>query len=450
MENPELRELVDTPRERLDVEYKTWLILENDDTCANLAKHLCALTNNGGGFLVFGINDDMTSAGERPQNAGPFNQDKFSGIIRRYLSPAFQIAVYEVESAVTGVKHPIVWIPPHEAVPVCSKRGGPHKNNKPTGILSGTYYTRAAGPESVPITLPEQWGPIIRRCVLHERQRLLTDIETILHSPKDPAKEPGRLLQIWHTAAHRRFIELADVDPLAEQFKHAHYQFSYQINVIDDQQLDMSELYEQLRRMGHEVLDLVDPGWTMFWVFDEREFAPHTAADIAVADLEFYECNLIRREILEMALPDFWWAAPNGIATLIRPYREDRRDFGDGIKPGTWLWPYIMGREIAEVIRHARAFAERFENVESVSFRTEWNGLKDRILDDPNEPFNDWTNGSAQIDNKVTSRTVPDSHLTSRWTDITADILSTFLRLFNPRFSISPQQIAIWSQQFRK
>ena len=45
MDTPELQELVDAPRERLDVEYKAWLDLTDRETSAKLAKHLCALAN---------------------------------------------------------------------------------------------------------------------------------------------------------------------------------------------------------------------------------------------------------------------------------------------------------------------------------------------------------------------------------------------------------------------
>ena len=84
MDNPELLELIDLPRERLDVEYKAWLDLNNDETRAKLARHLCALTNYGGGYLVFGINDDMTSSGTCPSGSGHYNQDILSGIIKRF------------------------------------------------------------------------------------------------------------------------------------------------------------------------------------------------------------------------------------------------------------------------------------------------------------------------------------------------------------------------------
>ena len=43
MDNRELQELVEVPRERLDVEYKAWLDLDDRETRAKLARHLvCA------------------------------------------------------------------------------------------------------------------------------------------------------------------------------------------------------------------------------------------------------------------------------------------------------------------------------------------------------------------------------------------------------------------------
>jgi hypothetical protein len=450
-ENRELGELIDSPRERLDVEYKAWLDLSDNETRAKFARHLCALANYGGGYLIFGINDDMTPTGPRPADGtGPYDQDTFSGIVKRYLKPSFQVALYEVPSALTGVLHPVIWVPSHEAVPVCSVRDGPHNAGKPVGISQGTYYTRAPGPESVAVATPELWAPIIRRCVLHERQALLAGLEPLLRSPGKPVTEPDAPLRTWHDAAHRRFLELADVDPLADQLKRAHYQFSYQINVADGQQLDMGAILDELRRMGHEVQDLVDPGWTMFWVFDVPELAPRSGADPALGETEFLECSLIKPDIIEMTLPDFWRVAPTGMATLIRPYREDRRDSGPDFKPGTWLWPNVMAREIAEVVRHARAFAERFPAPESVSFRAEWRGLQGRSLKDPQSPLFRRQGRQAQSDSRVVTRTVPITDLTSRWAEITADILSTVTRMFDATFSVSSQEVNSWSKKFRR
>ena len=121
MDRRELRELVDTPRERLDVEYKAWMDLRDGSVRAKVARHLCALANHGGGHLVFGINDDMTPSGARPVSGSPYDQDTLTGIVKRYLVPAFQVRVHEVPAS-SGVVHPVVWVPPHGTVPICSKR----------------------------------------------------------------------------------------------------------------------------------------------------------------------------------------------------------------------------------------------------------------------------------------------------------------------------------------
>ena len=88
MDNVQLKDLVDAPGERLDVEYKAWLNLDDKASQARLAKHFCALANHGSGFVVFGIEDDMTPAGDPPAQAGPYDQDRMSSIVKRYLTPA--------------------------------------------------------------------------------------------------------------------------------------------------------------------------------------------------------------------------------------------------------------------------------------------------------------------------------------------------------------------------
>jgi hypothetical protein len=109
-----------------------------------------------------------------------------------------------------------------------------------------------------------------------------------------------------------------------------------------------------------------------------------------------------------------------------------------------------MAREIAEVVRHARAFAERFPAPESVSFRAEWRGLQGRSLKDPQSPLFRRQGRQAQSDSRVVTRTVPITDLTSRWAEITADILSTVTRMFDATFSVSSQEVNSWSKKFRR
>jgi hypothetical protein len=185
----DLADLVDFPRETLDIELKAWMDLDNRLAQAKLARHIAALANHGGGYLVFGFEDDGTRCPERPTDLGAFNRDRFASIVRRYLTPAFQCDV-TLAVANDGVSFPIVRVPSHGAVPVAAKADGPHEGRQgPQGITSGAYYIRKPGPESAPVMTAEEWRPLIRRCVLNDRDQLLSEI-AIAVRPGARAAEP--------------------------------------------------------------------------------------------------------------------------------------------------------------------------------------------------------------------------------------------------------------------
>jgi predicted HTH transcriptional regulator len=64
MANSDLAALVTAKSEALEVEYKSWIDTSVAETSAKLARHLAALSNHGGGYLIFGV-DDKTKAPER-------------------------------------------------------------------------------------------------------------------------------------------------------------------------------------------------------------------------------------------------------------------------------------------------------------------------------------------------------------------------------------------------
>src|SRR5271165_788215 len=63
-EPDDLTELVDHPSETQAVEYKAELDLSNNVSKAKFARHIAALSNHGGGHLVFGFNNDLTRAAQ--------------------------------------------------------------------------------------------------------------------------------------------------------------------------------------------------------------------------------------------------------------------------------------------------------------------------------------------------------------------------------------------------
>jgi hypothetical protein len=137
----DLQDLIENPPENLDNELKDWIDITADPVRAQTARHIAALANNGGGYLLFGFRDDRTANTSVTYNAGTYSRDALSGIIKKYLRPTFQCEVDLVTSR-GGVVHPVVWIPSHGSVPICSKADGPaDANGRPQGIRVATYLS---------------------------------------------------------------------------------------------------------------------------------------------------------------------------------------------------------------------------------------------------------------------------------------------------------------------
>ena len=55
----DLNDLIEIPRETLEIELKEWLDLSEPVVRANIARHFAALAIHGGGYLIFGFKDDL-------------------------------------------------------------------------------------------------------------------------------------------------------------------------------------------------------------------------------------------------------------------------------------------------------------------------------------------------------------------------------------------------------
>jgi len=207
----EIQDLVDQPVETLHVELKEWIDLSDKVARAKTARHLAALANHGGGYLIVGIRDDRSlDESQHPGELSRFSQDSIAGVIDRYLAPAFQCDVFFVVP--TGGSKPcvVVRVPSHGSVPICAKANGPNdEKDRPTGIRKGEHYIRVPGPKSVEIDSPELWLPLIRRCVMTDRQSLLESFGRVLN-PVEAAPPPEPMsLKDWHDAVRKWYEESA-------------------------------------------------------------------------------------------------------------------------------------------------------------------------------------------------------------------------------------------------
>src|ERR1700743_2440421 len=81
------QDLIDTPCRALEVEYKSWRNLEHPEDRAELARDIAAIANHGGGFVIFGFNEDTLL----PDDTDPFHTDcapdAVASIVQTFLDP---------------------------------------------------------------------------------------------------------------------------------------------------------------------------------------------------------------------------------------------------------------------------------------------------------------------------------------------------------------------------
>jgi predicted HTH transcriptional regulator len=294
MISAELQELLDSPNETLGVEYKAWLDLTSPEVRADIARHIAAIANHGGGYIVFGFDDSTLEYVPSPF-AEKIDRDIISSIVKKYLEPTFQCDVSFVISN-AGNKHAIVTVPAHGATPICAKSNGPMDGKKILGIVQGQYYLRKAGPESAPIISAVEWSPVIRRCAMHDRAAIFGALDAALRGRGQQTPTDRETLNKWHAAAHAEFLNEVVNHEGCEKFARWNWQLSYSIDRADEQQLSHQNLLTTLREVNSEVRDLVKTGWSMFYVFDVPEISPAWQTDMAtgMGEKDFLECALLK------------------------------------------------------------------------------------------------------------------------------------------------------------
>ena len=440
------------PVEREWLELKSWVDLQDKAVRSGIARHLVALSNYGGGYLIFGFNDDGSRCDPHEDSRKHYNHDTIAGIVDRYLRPKFQCEVHYETAEM--VEHPIVWVPAHKDTPVISKADGPHGDDrKPQGIRSGVVYIRTPKPESVPITDPSQWDKLIQRCVISRRDELVAMMTALITGGPGSGAVPleerqrrqsGRLGR-FHESTQAAFLAEADALNLQRRFpiEDNFLQFSYMLHAHSDEKLDAARALETLEKINTAVRDTVRYGWSMFHIFTREEIKPHFITDPAIDDgqTEMIETNLLADGHTDHI--DFWRVAMDGRASLLRSFNEDRfeetpPDLVEGTK---WLDPWHHVRDLTEIARHARAMSEEFGTVERVSFLVEWKGLKDRTTDTINQERY-VRHHTSLADQRIVTASFTQAELIGNLPGVVSTLYAPVHRLFDPRFNVSPEWVA--------
>lgn len=430
----DLLELMGAASESLGVEYKSWIDTTNPEARAKLARHIAALANHGGGYLVFGVDDES----RRPLEASPydlkrFGQDDLSGIVKKYLDPRVQLQVEFVE--LDGASYPVVIVPSHGARPVIAIADGPsNRNGTPAGVKQGEIYIRAAGPESVAIRSGDDWNALLDRCLIHRSDLLGNILRQTLNKPSRPSTEASQLLlvAVEETAGDfsKQTAELAATVGPGDQaaIREAGGKFcvlGYALLGDDGEPVEIENPRGVIERASLGMHRYAYDGWSSFLPLSVPERAPQVrTAALSGRDLTYVEGMRLRNTATIVGGLDYWRLYEVGIGVTTESYHEDRSRTADGS-------PYLSITRalfrLHSLLVHARLTGQELAGVQQVLVRQDWRGLTGRTLMWDNVRY---VSPSKAADDRF-ART-----LTLPWSELRDDYFVAFRRLALPLLSV--------------
>lgn len=248
-------------------------------------------------------------------------------------------------------------------------------------------------------------------------------------------------LEEWHERALARFAAgIAEKE--SDKAKLGILARSYAINTENGDRLDPARLARDLRSVDDALRTAITPD-DLFYVYQNNpDLLPYFTSDSTIFRKSM-------DEILEFLSIDtrnrvgFWRVSSAGMATQIATHVEDRPNDVTarcGLYPGKWLSPYQLTRNLAELVLHAGEFSQKLPSATTVEFRTEWSGLRERRIAEPNA-LDDDPGGISRIDSRTTIGEWPIIELRRSWPEIVSALGGPILRLFDNHCEYSPEFI---------
>lgn len=384
----DLNDLIAGANENLGIEFKAWMDTRDGEHRAKLARHIAALANHGGGYLIFGIDDKTrTPLGATDLDASLFTQDALSSIVKKYLDPRVQVLVQAAEFE--GVIYPVVVVPTHGSRPVIAIASGPHgPDGKPTGITQGAIYIRAAGPESVAIRSPDDWNMLLERCLSHRSDLLGKILRQSLSGQSQPDHKVVELLVAAvddtaadFTAQAKNIADKADTK-FRQQIAEAGANFSalgYALVDVDGKPIIIEQPRSLNDRVSVGMRRYAHYGWASFLPLAVPERAPQMRmSSLRGNEITYLEGMRLEHRMMLGSAVDYWRIYENGIAVTVESYRDNwAREGEPSPKRLTPLWILVA---IHSLLAHARLVGQELPGVGQIIVRMDWRGLTDRML----------------------------------------------------------------------
>jgi hypothetical protein len=161
-----IRDLVNRPSESLSVELKRWIDPASHEGMSKIVRAVLALRNHGGGYLIVGFDNETLQPDVEhvlTDVQATFHIDKIQGLISRFSSDPFEIAVeFPVRE---GQVYPVIVVPPGVKTPVASKSDLFNGTSKL--IATDDVYVRSLRANNTPSTTKagwKDWPTIVEVC----------------------------------------------------------------------------------------------------------------------------------------------------------------------------------------------------------------------------------------------------------------------------------------------
>ena len=389
-EASDLSDLVSGRSEDLGVEYKAWMDTSDKANKANLARHIAALANHGGGYLVFGVDDTTREPmGETLLDRKLFGQDQIAGIAKRYLEPCPAIRMEEAEH--DGIRYPVVIVPSHGARPVCAKSDGPSDptTRKPIGIQQGAIYIRAPGPESRQVRTSEEWSALLDRCLALKADLVASIVRRSMASPGRASAKATDLLAAAVDETARDYA--AQANELADTLKGrdadrvrghatAFCAMGYALIGEDGELVELDDPRSTAERADVGMHQYAHKGLPLFRVLRVPERAPQRRQGPLLGSEQAYlEGMRLPAFVVLWGTIDYWRIYESGIATTALNYEEDVVARGGGL-PARHLTTMHSLFRLHSVLAHARLVGQEMTEVQKVLLRLDWRDLDGRPL----------------------------------------------------------------------
>ena len=425
--NADVDDLVNEPRETLDVEVKEWLDLTDNDHRATIAKEIIALANHGGGFLVIGFQErsdgTFQPSADRPVNLDAWSQDGIQSIVAKYTDPGLQCRVLHRASAASGEKHPIIAVPGGHRVPIRAKAGAPDGKK----LVAHRVYIRRPGPASEEPKTAEEWDRFLERCLQNRQAELLEAMRSIMAGIV-PTSRPATAtrfdeLKAFEAQAAARWEALIATLPAGSSptLPHGYYDLSMALDGDFDRQ-SLANLRDTIRSAVRN-----HSGWPPFVYLN---CAPYTPKPVDGA-IECWVGPNTDGSYDKPAHHDFWRISPDGLFFTRRGYPEDGG--WKGTAPGTSLDittpTWRLGEAVLQGLYIGEAIGGKSANL---ILSATWRKLAGRVLVSHGNPgrYLSMAYRASQDQYEVT-KTIAVASLSSALPELVFSVLAPLYELFD-------------------